>query len=270
MKTIRFIHMSDIHYRETYSDSGFEALIANRRHPQENFYKCIAAEKENGLDFVLITGDLAHEGEERDYRILRGLLEEQLGSIPFIALPGNHDKQEAFCKGFLGVESKKNLDDVYEIEGLRIIVMDTGRTINGIITKDQIKWLKNVLGQPCERGSILALHHPLIENQDGLPSAQYDNELYEVIENSNILGIFCGHTHHNYISQFASKPYFTVDSMSYSMTSVNDDIQFEDYVAYNIMQLHDNVLSAQVKQVIPAPTVIASFSSDKLTQLFSK
>lgn len=270
MKIFRFIHMSDIHFKENYSDYGFENLIANKRHPKENLYKCIAVEKEKGLDFVLITGDLTHEGEERDYRLLRNLLEEQLGGIPFIALPGNHDRREAFCRGFLGVEPKERLDAVYELEGLRIIVMDTGRTINGIITKDQIKWLRSVLIKYSQRGSILALHHPLIENQDGLPSAQYDNELYEVIANSDILGIFCGHTHHNYIAQFASKLYFTADSMSYSMTSINDDLLFEDYVAYNIMELHDGILSAQVKQVIPAPAVTASFSSDKLSLLFSQ
>lgn len=269
MKALRFIHMSDIHYRENYSDHGFEALITKRRHPKENLCACLRKEKEKGLDFILITGDLIHEGEVSDYQALHDLLEEQLGDIPVIALPGNHDRREAFCRGFLGVEPGNQLDMVYYILGLRIIVLDTGRTVNGIITNKQIAWLKNILTESTEGGSILAFHHPLIVNQDDLPSATYEKELSEVIVSSDILGIFCGHTHHNYVSQFAEKSYFTADSMAYTMKSVKDGILFEDYAAYNLMQLHNGILSAQVKQVIPAPAEIASFSSDKLSQLFS-
>lgn len=270
MKALRFIHMSDIHYLRNYADYGFEALIAKQRHPKENLCACIRREKEKGLDFVLITGDLIHEGEDGDYQALRDLLDEQLGAIPYIALPGNHDKREAFCRGFLGVEPGKQLDMVYYILGLRIIVLDTGRTVNGRITKEQMEWLKNLLSETSKEGSILAFHHPLIVNQDDLPSATYDKELCEIIAASDILGIFCGHTHHNYVSQFATVPYFTADSMAFTMNSVKDGLLFEDYVAYNLMQLQDGILSAQVKQVIPAPAEIASFSSDKLSQLFSE
>lgn len=267
MHMMRFIHLSDLHFRKKYSENGFETLIAAKQHPKDNFYKCMDNEIVKNLDFVLVTGDLTHEGEEEDYRELRKIFDEEMGDIPLIVLPGNHDQREAFCCGFLEKGTQEKLDSVHKIRGLRIITMDTGKTENGIITKKQIKWLKDTLSEPSSMGSILALHHPLIANQDGFPCAEYCRELYEVIAQSDIIGIFCGHTHHNYISQFASKPYFTADSMAFSISLKNDNLYFENHSAYTIMQLHNGILSAQIKQVVPAPTIIASFSPDRLSQI---
>ncbi|BCJ96008.1 metallophosphoesterase [Anaerocolumna cellulosilytica] len=280
MNTIRFIHMSDIHYRKEYKNSGFEALISAKQHPEVNIIKCIQEEKKQGLDFVLITGDLTHEGERSDYQALARLLEDQLGDIPYILLPGNHDKRKAYQAVFSTQASTlaetytlaetSTIDAVYNIKGLRIITLDSGYCINGIIHNQQLHWLKEILSKPSKLGTLLALHHPLIPNQEGLECAAFDKELCEIIKNSDILGIFCGHTHHNYLSQFAGKPYFTSDSIAFSMTTIDDVLQFENQAAYNLVTLSDGILSAQVRQVIPAIDVIASFTSDKLSQLFSK
>jgi 3',5'-cyclic AMP phosphodiesterase CpdA len=274
MNTIRFIHMSDIHYKKEYKDSGFEALISAKQHPEVNIIKCIQEEKKQGLDFVLITGDLTHEGECSDYQALAELLEEQLGDIPYILLPGNHDKREGYQAVFSqqtpALAETSTLDVVYNIKGLRIITLDSGYCVNGIIHNEQLHWLKEILSKPSELGTLLALHHPLIPNQEGLECAVYDKELCEIIETSDILGVFCGHTHHNYLSQFAGKPYFTSDSIAFSMTTIDDILQFENQAAYNLVTLSNGILSAQVRQVIPAIDVIASFTSDKLSQLFSK
>ncbi len=270
MGTIRFLHMSDLHYREQYADNGFEALIAARQHPKDNIIKCIREERENGFDFLLLTGDLTHEGEKSDCLALDDLLKKELGNIPYIALPGNHDIREAFSPVFNRNGRFEGNNGVYKIKGLRIIVLDTGRSVNGLIEKEQITWLKEALKEPSPEGSLLALHHPLIDNQNGLPCAQYDGELKKVIAGSDILGIFCGHTHHNYMAQFAGKPYFTADSMAFSMVTHKEVLTFKNHAAYTVMELRGKILSAQVKQTVPEISVTASFSSDKLSQLFSQ
>lgn len=270
MKNLRFIHMSDLHYRKNYADCGFEALIAAKQHPQDNVIKCLRKEKSEGLDFVLITGDLTHEGETEDYIALHRLLKAELGEIPFILLPGNHDRPDAYKAAFGQDTTEEAVDSIYDLKGLKIITLDTGRSINGEITESQTEWLSEVLKQPSERGYLLALHHPLIDNQDGLPPALHPDSFTELIKNSDILGIFCGHTHHNYIAQFAGKPYFTADSMAFSMVSSEDMLTFKDCAAYTVMKLSDRILSAGVRQVVPAVADIASFSSDKLSQLFSE
>lgn len=270
MDTVRFIHMSDIHFLENYSNEGFEALIANKQHPGDNVYKCLSKEINNELNFVLITGDLTHEGSESDYLALRKLLERLLGDIPFIVLPGNHDRRDAYCRGFFGIEPEDKLDRVYDLNGLRIITLDTGNSKDGCILEEQLTWLKETLSHPSQKGTLLGLHHPLIPNQEGLDPAAYDRSFCDIIAKSDIIGIFCGHTHRNFTAQFAGKPYFTSDSMSFSMTTRYDTLQFEDYAAYNLVTLCDGILSVQVKQVVPESAVIASFSLDKLSQLFSK
>lgn len=269
METMRFIHMSDIHYKKSYKDYGFEELIAARRRPEENIRKCIETETADGIDFLLITGDLTHEGGLSDCEALESFLKEVSGEIPYIVLPGNHDKREAFCPVFWkepGCESGM----VYDIGGLRIIALDTGRSVNGGIGQEAVNWLRELLRISAPKGTLLALHHPLIDGQDKLPCAEYDREFIDVISNSDILGIFCGHTHHNFIAQFAGKPYFTADSMAFSMTTKGDDLIFEDHAGYTVMELKGNILSAQVKQTVPEISVTASFSSDKLSQLFSQ
>lgn len=269
MKKLRFIHMSDLHYRKEYADYGFEALIGAKQHPEVNIKKALREEIKVGLDFVLITGDLVHEGEEEDYKALSNLLKSELGEVPFILLPGNHDRREAYRSVCCHDWTENSIDSVFDINGLKIITLDTGRTVNGEITENQIQWLSDVLKQPSERGFLLALHHPLIEKQDGLDSALYPDNFVKLIENSHIVGIFCGHTHHNYMAQFAGKPYFTADSMAFSMVSDGDKLTFKDCAAYTVMELNDRILSGQVRQVVPAIADIASFTSDKLSQLFS-
>lgn len=270
MESYRFIHMSDIHFLENYSNEGFEALIAAKQHPKDNVFKALSKEIKEGLDFILITGDLAHEGEESDYRALYGFLKELTGGIPFIVLPGNHDRRGAYCKVFFAAEPEAHPDRVYDLDGLRIITLDTGNSVDGRILKEQLDWLLDVLSIPAPNGTLLALHHPLIPGQEGLNCAEYDPALYEIIGKSDILGIFCGHTHKNYISRFAGKPYYTSDSMSFSMTAKEDSLQFEDHAAYNLVTLSDGILSVQVRQVVPETSVIAGFALDKLSQLFSK
>lgn len=270
MEFIRFIHLSDIHYMKNYATQGIEGLISAKQHPRDTVKKCIQEAIKTGIDFVLITGDLTHEGGISDYCELKELLIELLGDIPYIVLPGNHDRRDAFCKTFFNREYTKKLDEVYEIKGLRIITLDTGDSVNGLITNEQLNWLTSVLSDSSSMRTLLALHHTLIDGQNGIACANYNEALIRIIQNSDdILGIFCGHTHHNYNSKFAGKLYFTADSISFSMTENEDVLQFEDHAAYNLVTLQNGVLSAQVKQVIPATNLIASFSSDKLSQLFS-
>lgn len=270
MGSYRFIHMSDIHFLENYSKEGFEALIAAKQHPKNNVYKCLNREIKEGLDFILITGDLTHEGEESDYRALHGFIKELSGDIPVIVLPGNHDRRDAYCRGFLEIEPEVHPDRVYDIDGLRIITLDTGNSRDGVILEEQLVWLKEILSVSAKNGTLLALHHPLIRGQEGLDCAEYDPAFYRIIKNSDITGIFCGHTHKNYIASFAHKPYYTSDSMSFSMTAGENTLQFEDHAAYNLVTLSDGILSVQVRPVVPEPSVIAGFALDKLSQLFSK
>ncbi|MFA9382105.1 MAG: metallophosphoesterase, partial [Acetanaerobacterium sp.] len=146
---IRFVHMSDLHFLEHYSKQGFEGFLEKSRHPRLNIRNGLRAEKAQGLDFVLITGDLTQEGGDADFCSLKALLDEELGSIPVYVLPGNHDPRDAFCKAFFGSADTATSDRVYELRGLRIVTLDTGRGITGTVNASQLDWLREILSVPA-------------------------------------------------------------------------------------------------------------------------
>jgi exonuclease SbcD len=89
---MNFIHTSDIHLGKTYRNSPGEA------ERYEDFFLCLSGIVEDALnenvDFVLICGDLFHEGQilprtfARTIEVLQPL---KNAGIPCIAIEGNHD-----------------------------------------------------------------------------------------------------------------------------------------------------------------------------------
>ncbi len=270
MESLRFVHLSDLHFRKQYEDWGFQNLLSKLPDSLGNLAVCLEREKAEGLDFVLLTGDLSHDGTEEDYMILRDALNHTLGGTPWVALPGNHDDRAAFAAGLLEQDASRKCDTVYHIKGFRVIMLDTGDGISGRLEKSQVQWLRNILSVPSEKGSILAVHHSLIDGQEGLGGIQADADLPDLIASSDVIGIFCGHTHHNYAGTYAGKPYFTADSMSYVMEESGPDTYLKAVAAYNCVVYCGGALSVQVRQLVPAPAVAACFSTDTLSSLFEK
>lgn len=270
MGDFRFIHLSDLHFRKQYEDWGLQSLLGKLPDVLERLTACLEEEKKLGVDFVLLTGDLAHDGTVEDYAALRDALNSTLGGIPWIALPGNHDNREAFCSGLQCGGQNHELDAVYEVNGLRVITLDSGTGISGVVHSSQTKWLQSVLAESCEKGSLLAVHHPLVPNQEGLGIAQFDSDLPKIIAQSDVIGVFCGHTHRNYMGTFAEKPYFTADSMSYAFEESEQMTSVKVVAAYNRVTLQNGSISVQVRQLAPAPVVAACFPTDRMYQLFEK
>jgi 3',5'-cyclic-AMP phosphodiesterase len=121
-----------------------------------------SSEKPSALVF---TGDLADIGEEEAYRTLRRSVEpfaEALGA-KVIWVMGNHDERTPFANVLLDEDSTNEpLDRVYDIDGLRIIALDTSVPgfHHGELSSAQHEWLTAVLATPAPRGTLLAMHHP--------------------------------------------------------------------------------------------------------------
>jgi DNA repair exonuclease SbcCD nuclease subunit len=99
MKTVRFIHTSDIHLDTSFSGSGFPSRLGDRKREaiRSVFRSIIEDARVHAMDFVLIAGDL-FEAE----RVTPDTIEfikrqfETLGATPVFISPGNHDP---FTKG---------------------------------------------------------------------------------------------------------------------------------------------------------------------------
>ena len=161
-------------------------------------------------DLLLITGDLAEEGDDR---VSYSQLAEAIAGLPFpvhFAL-GNHDSRGPFGDAFPDVPIADGFVQ-YAIEDhpLRILVLDTleeGRH-GGAFCEVRAAWLRARLGEAPDRPTLIVLHHPPIET--GLswmtenPDAAWVKRLEAIVRaHGNIVAMIAGHVHRAIVTRFA-------------------------------------------------------------------
>ncbi len=243
-----FLHLSDLHFRVNYEPWyladfhrrksltwGLRSLIDgfHKRHPRP--------------DFIVLSGDLTHEGEAEDYRELRSLLDQL--PVPHLVALGNHDRRGPFREGFLGLPpTEEPYDREAYFDGLRIITLDSSvpGSENGQIDGGQYSWLKDRLTTRSERGTLLVLHHPpslaggrSLENGLLEPAS-----MRSALEGSDVLGILSGHAHRAKFSSFAGLPHFTAGSLAFGARMDRRDFFMTDEACFNVCRLDSDGLSA--------------------------
>jgi Icc protein len=161
-------------------------------------------------DLLLVTGDLAEEGDDEvSYRRLKAILAEL--PFPWFMAMGNHDSRAPFRLVFPDAPGDDGfIQYVIDRGPLRIIVLDTleeGRH-GGAFCERREAWLRARLAEEPERPTLIVLHHPPIET--GLswmtenPDAGWTHRLRAVIEaNTNIVAMIAGHLHRAVITKWA-------------------------------------------------------------------
>lgn len=247
---MRFLHLSDIHFLKNYpkSESGYNSIFNNMTSPLIQIERCLEKVELENIDFAIITGDLVESGDKDDYKELKETLDKLLNNIPYIVTLGNHDNKKEFYKGWLNKDIKdESYNVVKDINGLRIISFDNSeyKNPNGFIVDSQYRWLKEELDK-SNKDTILILHHHLVSEQFTTPSIKVENIFKEMIEESSIIGIFSGHTHHYYEGIFANKPYYTAGSLSFIG---NDEscglVRFDESATCNICTYENGEISVE-------------------------
>ena len=163
---------------------------------------------------LVFTGDLADRAEPEAYATLRAIVEPaaaEMGAVVVWTM-GNHDERAPFARGLFGSDDDGFQDRVHEVDGLRIVALDTSVPgyHHGDLHPDQLAWLADVLATPAEHGTLLAMHHPplplpmlraaeLIELRD-------QQALADVVAGTDVRGILAGHLHLSTWSTFAGVP----------------------------------------------------------------
>ena len=162
-------------------------------------------------DLLLITGDLAEEGDDEvSYRRLK----EGLADLPFpyFMIMGNHDSREPFRRVFPDAPVADDGFVQYALDDLplRLLMLDTlevGRHGGGFC-ETRAAWLAARLAEAPERPTLIVLHHPPIET--GLswmtenPDSEWVERLRAIVEpQANIVAIIAGHLHRPVISHWA-------------------------------------------------------------------
>jgi Icc protein len=173
---------------------------------------------------LVFTGDLADRAEPDAYETLRSIVEPaaaEMGAVVVWTM-GNHDERAPFAKGLYDSADDGFQDRVHEVDGLRIVALDTSVPgyHHGELRPDQLTWLAGVLATPAEHGTLLAMHHPpvplpmlraaeLIELHD-------QQALADVITGTDVRGILAGHLHLSTWSTFAGVPVSVASASCYT------------------------------------------------------
>lgn len=173
---------------------------------------------------LVFTGDLADRAEPDAYATLRSIVEPiaaEMGATVVWTM-GNHDERAPFAKGLFDSDDTGPQDRVHEVDGLRIVALDTSVPgfHHGELEPSQLAWLAEVLATPAEHGTLLAMHHPplplpmlraaeLIELHD-------QQALADVVTGTDVRAILAGHLHLATWSTFAGVPVSVTSASCYT------------------------------------------------------
>ena len=114
MRVVRWVHISDLHMRQSENAPRQAVLSAMLQDMRDR------VATEGPFDFVVATGDLAFSGQESEYKLVGEFLDQLVGSIDvapssIFCVPGNHDVQRERSKMcFTGArEALRSQNDVY-------------------------------------------------------------------------------------------------------------------------------------------------------------
>lgn len=246
MKTLKFLHLSDTHYACDKASDFVKNLYATYN-TKENMIR----ELKNlpPVDFVLLTGDIVHDGEAEDYREFKELLLEHLPDVPIFTSLGNHDLRPQFYQGFLGMDkgNEPHLSVDY-FDDLRIVTLDSAFDygMEGLISAAQVEWLADVLKEPYGRGTFILTHHPFLAPLERA-AAKYAPGFTEIIANSDVIAFFNGHVHHNNYGYFLGLPHITSESISFGITMDDQWSIYTNRTGYSLCTLEGKNISVAVK-----------------------
>ena len=224
-------------------------------------------------DAIVFTGDLADIGEPDAYRRLRAAVEpvvERMGA-QLIWVMGNHDDRAAYSSRLFDEEpSDRPQDRVHDIDGLRIISLDT--TVpgyhHGELDPAQLEWLREVLAEPAPLGSILALHHPPVPTPLEVMAVlelHRQSELADVVRGSDIRAILGGHLHYSTHSTFAGIPVHVASATCYTLDLGADAARLLSGVdggqSFDLVHVYDDVIVSSTVPLASHPEA-TGFSSE--------
>ncbi len=267
-------HVSDTHFlgggRRLYGSITTDAHLN----------QALSQLEESGVnpEAIVFTGDLADLGEPDAYARLRAIVEpfaKRLGT-QIIWVMGNHDERPEYSRELFDLEATGEPQDrVYDINGLRIISLDTSVPgyHHGDLEQSQLDWLTDILATQAPHGTLLAMHHPpiptpLLEAM-GMLELEDQPQLADVIRGTDVRAILAGHLHYSTHSMFAGIPVSVAAATCYTLDLTAKDrlLSGVDFgQAFNLVHVYDDQI---VHSIVPVGDTkeVTGFSSDNWAQI---
>jgi outer membrane protein assembly factor BamB len=151
---LRFAWLSDTHVGSDRGAADLQASVAD-------------INKQKGLAFVLVTGDITEMGLYANFRAAKDILDGL--RVPYHIIPGNHDTKWSDSGGsdltrLWGAERF-----VFESGGFRFIGMHQGPVMkmgDGHFAPQDVRWLDGLLAEPgaAAKPTVFVTHYPLDES----------------------------------------------------------------------------------------------------------
>ncbi len=253
-----FLHLTDLHLvHPDLDDPNIHTDTAANLHKMVDLILAMEA----APDFVVLSGDLTNQGDVASYKLLRDILAPL--TMPLLFTLGNHDDRRAFHQVFPEVCEKNTPDapvcHVSRHGALQVLTLDSmtpGKTSGGL-EADQLEFLQSTLAENPDQATLLVIHHPpymagqaayLWESMN-----QQDSEkLAEILAKYNIVGMLCGHVHHNRVVQWHGIPVIVNNGLHNLIdVTVADKLAIKDCTGFGLCKYHDYGLSVTFLPLTP-------------------
>lgn len=244
MKELRFGHISDIHWPGDVSRLKGNMLkcVEAGGDPAATLTVALRELSEESIDFLIVTGDICHEGTPDDYADVRELFDKYLPGVPRLCALGNHDVREAFRQGFLGDRygGTHPYCDRLDVDGLRILSVDSAweKKLEGSLDDKQLDWLEEQLADQMPRGSILLFHNPISPQT---ASMELTPRFERILRGGDFIGLFNGHIHRSCTDWAAGIPHYTCQATGFDIevNGIKKTAAYTTRGGYNLCVLRD-------------------------------
>ncbi|MGV9709423.1 metallophosphoesterase [Gordonia sp. NPDC003424] len=192
-------HISDLHFNGTrFNRSRIESTLSYIR------------ARADGIDALLVTGDITDEGSASEYREAYLVLDSPL---PMLVTAGNHDVRERFNATLTGTESSQPVNRAELVNGILLVSCDSSRPgrNDGLLTDETLEWVSAQITAAGPTTPVLvAFHHPPVTLEmpfmDSIRQTGEERLAKLVDAYPNIVGFVCGHAHTPAVTTFAGRP----------------------------------------------------------------
>lgn len=213
----RFAQLTDLH------------LSPNNPNPTEDLLRSVAQiNATDGIDFVLVTGDITEEGDRTSMEKVKSCLD--LLKVKYYVALGNHETKwsDSGCTAFAEIFGSERFQ--FEYKGFLFLGFNSGplmRMAYGHVVPQDIRWMTETMQKAGkEKPVILVTHYPMTEGD-------VDNwyEVTDAVRPYNVRLFIGGHYHANKNLRYDGIPGILVrsnlrdkdDKQGYAIYEVTND-----------------------------------------------
>ncbi|MGB2923749.1 MAG: metallophosphoesterase [Limnothrix sp.] len=200
-------------------------------------------------EIIILTGDLAHEGEKEAYQHLKKLIDQT--KISTYWLPGNHDDYELMKTELSSkfLSAKKLIHHKNWCFILLNSCLENAKYGEGTFAQTELDWLEEKLAENISMPTAIACHHhPISTDIDWLEQMSILNssDFHKIIDKyPQVKTVFFGHIHHEIkviqnAVQFLGTPATCTQVTPVNHEIVEGEIQSWQQPGFRLFELGDD------------------------------